>query len=107
MTKDEFRQSIEGLYAHCDSLEQQLRDTREEISTLKENYALDAMRESGYRVGQPFTDNEGVLWYVSGVYVDCYGEGNVYLTFNFSKKDGTMSKVSGLGRGMPYIKIRG
>lgn len=107
MTKEEFRQSIVGLFAHCDSLEQQLRDTREEISTLKENYALDAMRESGYRVGQPFTDNEGVLWYVSGAWTDFYGDGYVYLTFNFPRKDGSMSKRSGMGRGMPLVKIRG
>lgn len=29
----------------------------------------------------------------------------VYLLFNFAKKDGTMSKVSGLGREMPHVKI--
>lgn len=33
-------------------------------------------------------------------------DGDVRLNFNFAKKDGTMSKVSGMGRGMPYIKIK-
>lgn len=107
MNKSQYQDKIKKLNSEISYHEGCIRLRKTMMADLKRDYVEEALHESGYRVGQPFTDNEGVLWYVSGAYVDCYGEGNVYLTFNFSKKDGTMSKVSGLGRGMPYIKIRG
>ena len=107
MNKSQYQDKIKELDSEIRYHEGCIRQRKAMMADLKQDYVEEALRESGYRVGEPFTDNEGVLWYVSGAYVDLYGEGNVYLTFNFAKKDGTMSKVSGLGRGMPYIKIRG
>lgn len=79
----------------------------EDIHHLTNKYAEQAFEKSPYKIGQPYTDAAGKLWYVSGAYASyIHPDGHVYLTFNTAKKDGTMSKVSGFGNGMPDVRIK-
>lgn len=79
----------------------------EDLQHLAQKYAEQAFEKSPYKVGQPYTDAAGKLWYVSGAYASyIHPDGHVYLTFNTAKKDGTMSKVSGFGNGMPDLRIK-
>jgi len=76
---------------------------RTERDRMKKQYVKDAFKESGCFVGQRMVDRECKLWYVSGAFES---RGDVFLLFNKCKKDGTMSKISGLGKGMPHVKIK-
>lgn len=79
-----------------------MNEAKEARKTLQEQYAKESFDKSGYMIGQMVPDEDGKIWFVAGAFVS--GE-DVYLELNFAKKDGTMSKVSGIGRGMPRIKI--
>lgn len=74
----------------------------DDLNELRDNYVNETFKKSGHFIGQIMVDRECRRWYVSGAFTM---DGDVYLNFNFAKKDGTMSKVSGMGRGMPHIKI--
>ena len=104
MTKEDYIRQSEDLAERIHDLHEKIREAHQTQRRLDEEYVRDALAASGYAVGQPYTDREGRLWYVAGAYVSIGGS-DVRLLFNFSKKDGTMSKVSGVGRGMPYVKI--
>ena len=82
--------------------EESLQKCCDDLNELRDNYVNDTFKKSGHFIGQIMVDRECRRWYVSGAFIM---DGDVYLTFNFAKKDGTMSKVSGMGRGMPHIKI--
>ncbi len=82
--------------------EESLQKCCDDLNELRDNYANETFKKSGYFIGQIMVDRECRHWYVSGAFTM---DGDVYLNFNFAKKDGTMSKVSGMGRGMPHIKI--
>lgn len=82
--------------------EESLQKCCDDLNELRDNYINETFKKSGYTVGQMMVDWKGRRWYVSGAFLM---DGDVYLKFNFAKKDDTMSKVSGMGRGMPHIKI--
>lgn len=102
MTKEEFTARNEYLWNRYNYLKEEVERTWQERKALQEAYAKEVLDASGYTVGQKVIDTEGCPWYVSGAFTM---DGDVYLNFNFAKKDGTMSKVSGMGRGMPHIII--
>lgn len=107
MKPEEFVNRCNSLQQQQESLREQIQRNKRDMDALCEEYAREALAASGYSVGQAFDDEEGRRWYVSGAYVSrSHADGHVYLSFNFAKKDGTMSKVSGLGRGMPRIRIK-
>ena len=82
--------------------EESLQKCRDDLKELRDNYVNETFKKSGHFIGQIMVDRECQRWYVAGAFES---RGEVYLIFNFAKKDGTMSKVSGMGRGMPHIKI--
>jgi len=104
MTKEEFIARNEYLWNRYNYLKEEAEHTWEDRKALQEAYAKEVFDASGYTVGQKMVDNEGHTWYVTGAFT--YRDGNVFLNFNFAKKDGTMSKVSGMGRGMPHVQIK-
>ncbi len=103
MTKEEFIEKEEHLWNKYKRLKQKSEQAWEDRKALQEAYAKEVLDASGYTLGQKVIDTEGRPWYVSGAFTM---DGDVYLNFNFAKKDGTMSKVSGMGRGMPEIQIK-
>ena len=104
MTRDEFIKWDNRYAEHADKLQQELYFNKKNRDAMRESYEREAFEQSEYEIGQQVTDELGRVWFVSGAHLMRNGE--VYLSFVFPKKDGTMSKVSGLGRGEPYIRIR-
>lgn len=82
--------------------EESLQKCRDDFKELRDNYINETFKKSGYTFGQMMVDREGRRWYVTGAFES---RGEVYLNFNKSKKDGSMSKRPGIGNGMPHIKI--
>ena len=86
-----------------------INDHRRQIMRIKKerklfiaSYAYRCLEASGYKIGDPYRDEHGNLFYVSGVYEH---RGDIFLSFNKSNKDGNMSKNSAMGAGMPYVNI--
>jgi len=102
MTREQFIAQNEYLWNRYNYLKEEVERAWQERKALQEAYAKEVLDASGYSIGQKVFDNEGRLWYVSGAFTT---NGDVCLNFNFPKKDGSMSKVSGMGRGMPHIII--
>lgn len=103
MTPEEFNKRLEEYRDRRVELEQQIADLKTERQTFINDYVNEAFKKSGYALGQKILDKRSRTWYVSGAHET---HGHVYLTFNFAKKDGTMSKVSGIGRGEPTVRIK-
>ena len=103
MTKEEFIEKEEQLWNEYRQKKQESQKAWENRQELREKYAAEAFAASGYRHGQKVVDTEGRPWYVTGAFTM---DGDVYLNFNKAKKDGTMSKLPGMGNGMPHIKIK-
>lgn len=102
MDKTKFLELQEKYKLLIERHEESLQECRDDLKELRDNYINETFKKSGYTVGQMMVDREGCRWYVAGAFES---RGEVYLVFNFAKKDGTMSKVSGMGRGMPAVKI--
>ena len=79
--------------------ERHVREIREDIKRFEEDYIKECLDKSPYTVGQKLILG-GNDYFVSGAFESC---GNVYLSINFPKKDGTMSKREAVGR--HYINI--
>lgn len=106
VSKEEFIARNEYLWNRYNYLKEEVERTWQERKALQEAYAKEVLDASGYSVGQKVFDNEGRLWYVSGAYVRWRQGGDVFLNFNKAKKDGSMSKLPGMGNGMPEIQIK-
>lgn len=104
MTHEEFNRQIDEYRNRQTTLEEQLANLKSERRAFIDGYVSASFKDSGYAVGQKVTDENGRIWYVSGAHH--VNLGFVYLTFNFAKKDGTMSKVRAIGRGEPNVKIK-
>ena len=103
MTKEDFILREKYLWVRYNQLKKETEETWLARKALQESYAEEVLKESAYFVGQEIVDSRGQKWFVSGAFTM---DGDVYLNFNFPKKDGTMSKVSGMGRGMPHVVIK-
>lgn len=102
MDKTKFIELQEKYNLLIERHKESLQKCRDDLKELRDNYVNETFKKSGHFIGQLTVDRECRRWYVSGAFLM---DSEVYLTFNFAKKDGTMSKVSGMGRGMPHIKI--
>lgn len=103
MTPEEFNTAILQYNDRIAEHQNEIFRLRNEKEKFKAKYIRDAFKESGYVHGQKVIDKQGKIWFVSGAYES---RGSVNLLFNKAKKDGTMSKLSGLGHGQPYVKIK-
>jgi len=103
MTKKEFKKMDHKFEVLIRRARNRLDNLEQGYEALRRVYAEDALAESEYSVGDPYVDKNGVTWFITGAFE---ADGYVFLRFNFSKKDGTMSKISGLGHGMPRVKIK-
>lgn len=103
MSPEEYKSKKEAYDNKMSGLRDELASLHVEKDNLRERYVREALRESGYSYGQKYIDKKGVAWFVSGAFES---NGNVFLLFNKAKKDGTMSKLSGLGNGQPRVKIK-
>ena len=103
MTSEEFKTEMSRYDETIAEHQNEVFHLRNERDKVKARYVQDAFRESGYVRGQKYMDKEGVAWFVAGAFES---RGDVYLLFNKAKKDGTMSKLSGMGNGQPHIRIK-
>lgn len=102
MTKEQFLELQEKYRLLIKRHEESLQKCCDDLNELRDNYINETFKKSGHFIGQIMVDRKCRRWYVSGAFIM---DGDVYLKFNFAKQDGSMSKVSGMGRGMPHIII--
>ena len=89
MTKKEFLKEKHSLMGEENVYLLMANNLRNRREKLQESYARECFERSPYTVGQKIEEG-GQTFFVSGAWVN--GDGRVYLSVNYPKKDGTMSK---------------
>ena len=102
MTPEQYKDTCKVLRNEKKKLEYQIALLKEQEKALKENYVKEVFDASPYNVGDRITDEKDRTWFVSGADELC---NHVILRLNPPKKDGTMSKVTYIGRGEPHIYL--
>ena len=99
MTPEDYGKKKNEFYAKLSELEEKKKLLRKEFNEMTDAYIKEVFEKSGHYIGEKIVE-EGKTWYVSGARVLQNG---VVLSFNSAKKDGTMSKVTFIARGEPFI----